>query len=145
MTENNKVFVGNLSYDCCEENLMEFFGTCGRIDDAVIIKDRDTGRSRGFGFVTFELEEDAQKAIKQLHDSDFCGRNITVREAENKRAGGGGGGGRRGGGGYRSGGGYVGGYESGGYRSGGGYGGGGGGYGGGQRRQRDDSRRGGGI
>ncbi|CAK8680331.1 putative RNA-binding protein RbpB [Clavelina lepadiformis] len=136
MGDSCKVFVGNLSYDATEDELYEIFGNCGKVEEVAIIKDRETGRARGFGFVTFGSPEEAQKAIKELHQNDFKGRDLTVREAESRRGGGGGGGGR-----YGGGGGYGGGREGGRYGGGGGYGGGrggdgyggGGGYGGGRR------------
>ena len=125
MAEPCKVFVGNLSYECSDDTLFDHFGQFGKIEEAIVIKDRETGRSRGFGFVTFASESDAQIAIKEGHGKDLMGRDVTVREAESKRGGGGGG---RGGGGRYGGGGY-----------------GGGGYGGGGRRgDYDDQYRGGG-
>lgn len=130
MSDSNKVFVGNLSYNCTQDDLYSAFGECGRVEEATVISDRETGRSRGFGFVTFSSEGEAEKAIQDLHDSDVMGRNITVRKAESKRGGGGGGG-------------YGGGRQSGGYgggRQGGGGGYGGGGYGGGRRERNYDDR-----
>ena len=129
MAEGTKVFVGNLSYNCTEDDLRSKFEDCGKIEEAIIITDRDTGRPRGFGFVTFSCEGEAQEAIKSMHGCELLGRELAVKEAESRR-GGGGGGGRR----DRYGGG--GGYSGGGYGGGGGYsGGGGGGYrGGGDRR-----------
>ena len=115
MTDACKLFVGNLAYQAKNDDLEDLFKKCGDVEDAVVITDRETGRSRGFGFVTFTNEQDAEKAKQDMHEFEFMGRNITVRDAESKR-GGGGGGGRYGGGGY----------------GGGGYG--GGGYGGGGRR-----------
>jgi len=99
--------------------LREKFAEYGDVEDAVVIRDRETGRSRGFGFVTFSSEEDAQKAMDGLNDTEFDGRTIKVDRAARREGGGGGGGG----GGFRSGG------RGGGY-GGGGYGGGGGGRGG---------------
>uniref|UniRef100_H2YSH7 RRM domain-containing protein n=1 Tax=Ciona savignyi TaxID=51511 RepID=H2YSH7_CIOSA len=115
-----KVFVGNLSYDASEEEIRSEFKAYGDVAEVAIINDRETGRPRGFAFVTFEEEDSAVSAINNLNETEFMGRRITVKEATSRRGGGGGG---RGGGGY-GGGGYGGG-------GGGGYGGGGGGYGGG--------------
>ena len=118
----NKVFVGGLSWDATDDDLKELFGECGTVTDGVILQDRETGRSRGFGFVTFSSDDEAKAAIEKFHDFEYMGRNLTVNEARPRedRGGGGGGGGFRGGGG---GGGYRGG---GGGRGGGGRGGGGG-------------------
>lgn len=128
MGEPNKVFVGNLDYKVTKDELWEKFEQFGTIEDAIIIEDRETGRSRGFGFITYSSEGCAQSAIKEMNGLEINGRSLTVKGAENKRGGGGGGGGYRsgGGGGYRSGGG---GYGGGGY---------GGGYGGGENRRRND-------
>ncbi len=134
-----KLYVGNLTYDTTEDTLVELFSEFGEVLSAQIIIDRDTNRSKGFGFV--EMAEGADEAANALNGQDFHGRNLTVNEArpreprDNRGGGGGGyggGGGGRSSGGYGGGGGYVGG--SGG--SGGGYGGGGGsgGYGGGGGR-----------
>jgi len=119
-----KIFVGGLSWGTRDDNLQDAFGKFGVITEAKVIVDRDSGRSRGFGFVTFEDDEAATNAISEMDGTELDGRNIKVNEAQ-ERSGGGRGGGRRGGGGggRRGGGGYGGG--------GGGYGGGGGGYGGG--------------
>ncbi len=131
-----KLYVGNLTYDTTEDNLVELFSEFGEVLSAQIIIDRDTNRSKGFGFV--EMADGADEAANALNGQDFRGRNLTVNEArpreprDNRGGGGGGYGGRSGGGGYGGGGGGYGGGGSGGGRSGGGgYGGGGsGGYGG---------------
>jgi len=119
----NKVFVGGLSWDATDDDLKDLFGECGTVTDGVILQDRETGRSRGFGFVTFSSDDEAKAAIEKFHDFEYMGRNLTVNEARPRedRGGGGGGGGFRGGGGG----------GGGGYRGGGGGGRGGGGRGGG--------------
>jgi RNA recognition motif-containing protein len=134
MTVAKKLYVGNLTYDTTEDNLVELFSEYGEVLSAQIIIDRDTNRSKGFGFV--EMADGADEAANALNGQDFRGRNLTVNEARPRedrggRGGGGyGGGGGGGRGGYGGGGGGGrGGYGGGG--SGGGYGGGGGGYGGG--------------
>jgi RNA recognition motif-containing protein len=91
-----KLFVGGLSFNTTDEGLREGFARFGEITEAKVITDRDTGRSRGFGFVTFTTEEAAQQAIAELNGTEFDGRNIKVNEAQDKPRGGGGGG--RGGG-----------------------------------------------
>ena len=112
MSDACKLFVGSLSYDARNEDLMDRFEEIGKVSDAIIITDRETGRSRGFGFVTFTNEKDAEDAKNQLNESEFMGRTITVRQAQSRR-GGGGGGGYGGGGGRRyNDGGYGGGYRS---------------------------------
>ncbi|HSU67076.1 MAG TPA: RNA-binding protein, partial [Tepidisphaeraceae bacterium] len=127
-----KLYVGNLSYDVDSSALEQLFAAHGTVESAQIITDRDTGRSKGFGFVEMSSDDEAQAAISALNGQENGGRALTVNEAKPKenRGGGGGGGGRGGygggGGGGRSGGGGYGG--GGGGRSGGG---GGGGYGGG--------------
>ena len=89
-----KLFVGNLSWGTDEEGLREHFERFGEVLDARVITDRETGRSRGFGFVTFADSEAAQNAINELDGSDFDGRPVKVNEAiERDRRGGGGGGG----------------------------------------------------
>ena len=135
-----KIYVGNLPWRATDAQLSELFGQHGDVTDAKIVTDRETGRSRGFGFVTMGNNEAAQAAIRALNGFSVEGRSLVVNEAREQSGGGGGGGGgpRRGGfggggggGGYgRGGGGGGGGYGRGG-GGGGGYGGGGGGYGGG--------------
>jgi cold-inducible RNA-binding protein len=100
-----KLFVGGLSFNTTDDGLREGFARFGEITEAKVITDRDTGRSRGFGFVTFTDEQAAQKAIAELNGTEFDGRNIKVNEAEDKPRGGGrgGGGGGYGGGGDRGG------------------------------------------
>ena len=133
-----KLYVGNLSYNVDGSELEQLFGQHGQVVSAQIINDRDTGRSKGFGFVEMADDAEADAAIAALNGQQHDGRALTVNEArprEDRGGGGGGGGGSRGGyaggGGGRSGGGYGGG--GGGGRSGGGYGGGGGGGGRGGR------------
>ena len=117
-----KLYVGNLSYNVDKSNLEQMFAPHGTVVSAQVITDRDSGRSKGFGFVEMGSDQEAQAAIAALNGKNLEGRNLTVNEArpQEGRGGGGGGGGRRpgGGGGYGGGGG------------GGGYGGGGGGGGG---------------
>ena len=129
----NKVFVGGLSFNTTDDVLREGFERFGEITEAKVISDRDTGRSRGFGFVTFGSPESARSAIAEMDGTEFDGRNIRVNEAEERSGGGGGGrggfgGGGGGGGGSRGGhgGGGRGGFSGGGRggRSGGGGGGG---------------------
>lgn len=138
-----KLFVGGIAWATTNEGLREAFERFGEVEDARIITDRDTGRSRGFGFVTFVDDDAAQTAVQEMDGVELDGRRLRVNEANERRPGGGGGGGHRGGGnrgggggGYRGGGGGGGGYRGGGYRGGGGggYGDGGGGYGGGGGR-----------
>lgn len=130
---SKKLFVGGLSWGTDDEGLRQAFSKFGNISEAKVITDRETGRSRGFGFVTFDSDSDAMSAMSEMDGKELDGRTIKVNEAQERapRSGGGGGyGGGRSGGGYGGGGG--GGYGGGG-RSGGGYGGGGGGGGGGNR------------
>ncbi|KHG11483.1 Glycine-rich RNA-binding GRP1A [Gossypium arboreum] len=131
-------FVGGLAWTINDRALEEAFSAYGEIVDSKIINDRETGRSRGFGFVTFRDEKSMRDAIEGMNGRSLDGRNITVNEAQSRRSGGGGGGGGFGGkGGYNRGGdGGYGGRREGGY-GGGGYGGGrrdGGGYGDGGSR-----------
>ncbi|HEY7328714.1 MAG TPA: RNA-binding protein [Gemmataceae bacterium] len=133
------IYVGNLVWDATADDLLALFQSFGAVARAQVITDRETGRSRGFGFVEMDNDEEAQTAIDNLNGTPFRGRPLTVNEArprEERSGGGGGGGGGRsyGGGGGGGGGGGRGGYGGGGR---GGYGGGGGhrdrgGYGGGQ-------------
>ena len=129
----NKLYVGNLSYSIRDEDLLEAFGQFGNVSSAKVMMDRDTGRSKGFGFVEMGSDAEAQAAINGMNGQALDGRAIVVNEArprEERPGGFGGGGGRSGGGGgYGGGGGGYGG--GGGGRSGGYGGGGGGGYGGG--------------
>ncbi len=99
-----KLYVGNLSFDTTTQDLEQSFGEFGTVESTNIIEDRDTGRSRGFGFVEMSSQEEAQKAIAGLNGKEIDGRELKVNEAkpQEKRAGGGGGGGR---GGYGGGGG----------------------------------------
>ncbi len=117
-----KLYVGNLTYNVNETDLEALFSQFGTVQSAQIIIDRDTNRSKGFGFVEMGSDAEAQAAIQGLNGQDHDGRNLTVNEAKPRedRGGGGGYGGSRGGGG----GGYGGGRSGGG----GGYGGGGGRY-----------------
>lgn len=127
-----KIYVGNLPWSATSSTLEELFSAHGAVQSAEVISDRDTGRSRGFGFVEMESDQACAQAIEALNGADFEGRAITVNEARERapRAGGGGGGGYGGGGGGRGGYGGGGGGRGGAGRSYGG-GGGGGGYGGG--------------
>ncbi len=99
---SNKLFVGGLSWDTNDEGLRNAFSQFGDVQEAKVILDRDTGRSRGFGFVTMGAADAAQAAMKELDGSSLDGRSIRVNEANER---GGGGGGRGGGGGGRGGGG----------------------------------------
>lgn len=94
---SKKLYVGGLSWDTNDQGLRQAFEQFGEISDAVVISDRDTGRSRGFGFVTFDDEDAAMEAISKLDGTALDGRNIKVNEAQDKprRGGGGGGGGGR--------------------------------------------------
>ena len=112
-----KLYVGNLSYQVDSSELEQLFGQYGQVVSAQIINDRDTGRSKGFGFVEMADDAEADAAVTALNGQQHNGRALTVNEARPKPEGGGGGGGGRGG--------------RGGYRGGGGGGGGRGGYGGG--------------
>ena len=123
-----KLYVGNLSFSLTSEELGELFAEHGKVVSAKVITERETGRSRGFGFVEFDNPTSGANAIRELNGKNIGGRPLVVREAEDRREGGGGGGGRGGGFGGPRGGGGGGGYGGGG---GGGYGGGGGGRGGG--------------
>ncbi|MGE5611932.1 MAG: RNA recognition motif domain-containing protein [Bacillota bacterium] len=113
-----KLYVGNMSYDVDSSALQQLFSAHGTVESAEVIADRDTGRSKGFGFVEMSTEAEAQAAIAALNGQEHMGRALTVNEAKPRENRGGGGGGR-------------GGYGGGGGRGGrGGYGGGGGGRGG---------------
>jgi RNA recognition motif-containing protein len=127
-----KLYVGNLAFQTSSEDLQQLFAQAGTVESASVVEDRDTGRSRGFGFVEMASKEEGEAAISQFHGKEFNGRNLTVNEARPREDRGGhrGGGGGRGGygGGRGGGGGGRGGYGGGGGRGGGG-GGGGGSYG----------------
>jgi RNA recognition motif-containing protein len=123
-----KLYVGNLSFRVTDDDLFEHFSQLGTVESANIVMDRETGRSRGFGFVEMTNEDEADNAVNEYNGKEYDGRNMVVNEARPRENGGGGGGGGRGGYGGGGGGGR------GGYRGGGG-GGGRGGY---------DSNRGGG-
>ncbi|VFQ72157.1 unnamed protein product [Cuscuta campestris] len=129
-----RCFAGGLSFQTTESGLRNAFSAHGDVTDCKIINDRETGRSRGFGFVTFLNEDSMRNAIEALNGQQLDGRSITVNEAQDRGSGGGGreGGYGRGGGGYGRGGGYRrGGYNNSGYGESRGYGGGeSGGYGG---------------
>ncbi|KAK6129163.1 hypothetical protein DH2020_037095 [Rehmannia glutinosa] len=145
MSTSSKLFVGGLSYSTDEMSLREAFSQYGEVVEARVILDRETGRSRGFGFVTFTSTEAASSAIQAFDGQDLHGRRVRVNYATEKPRGGGFGGGYGGGGGF--GGGYGGGdgyggqggnyggggYQGGGYRGGDGNYSGGGGYGGGNQ------------
>ena len=114
----NKLYVGNLPYSVRDDDLQQAFSAFGQVTSAKVMMERDTGRSKGFGFVEMGSDAEAQAAIEGMHNQALGGRNVVVNEARPMeprppRSGGGGFGGPRGGG--------------------GGYGGGGGGYGGGRR------------
>ena len=112
-----KLYVGNLGYGVTDGELEQMFAAHGTVESAQVIMDRDTGRSKGFGFVEMKSDQEAQAAIAALNGQEVGGRALTVNEARPKTEGGrGGGGGGRGG-----------------YGGGGGGGGGRGGYGGGNR------------
>ncbi len=137
---SKKLFVGGLSWNTDDAALREAFEEYGEVTDAKVVTDRETGRSRGFGFVTFANDADAVEALNNLDGASLDGRTLRVDEAQDRRDGGGGGGGGRGGYGGGGGGGRDGGGR-------GGYGGGGGGGrdgGGGGGRGGDRGGRGGG-
>jgi cold-inducible RNA-binding protein len=103
---NNKLFVGNLSFNTTENDLQDAFAAHGTVLEANLMMDRATGRPRGFAFVTMSTEEEAQKAISALNGANMDGRNLTVnvaRAREERSGGGGGRGGHGGGGGGRGG------------------------------------------
>jgi RNA recognition motif-containing protein len=133
-----KLYVGNLSFQTSSDDLQQLFAQAGTVESASVVEDRETGRSRGFGFVEMSSAEEGAKAIEQFNGKEFNGRNLTVNEARPREdrggRGGGGGGGRGGYGG--GGGGGRGGYGGGGGGNRGGGGGYGGGGGGGNREPR---------
>jgi cold-inducible RNA-binding protein len=122
---STKLYVGNLPYTAKEESLKEHFSSAGSVASVKIIIDRETGRSKGFGFVEMESEDGAQSAVSQLDGQEFEGRSLRVSEAKpqperESRGGGGGFGGGRSGGGFGGGGGNRGGGDRGGRGGGGG-------------------------
>ncbi|KAI0279914.1 hypothetical protein BGY98DRAFT_383908 [Russula aff. rugulosa BPL654] len=116
----SKIYVGNLSWNVTDEMLREASGHFGSVVDSIVMRDRETNRSRGFGFVTFGSEAEAENAVNNMHDSELDGRRIRVNIANARPSGGGGGGGYSGGG-YQGGGNYggQGGYGGQGYQQGG--------------------------
>lgn len=131
----SKLFIGGLAWHTDDQTLRSKFEEFGQVQEAIVVKDRDTGRSRGFGFVRFAQDSEADAAIQSMNNVEFDGRTIRVDKASERTGGGGGFGGSRGGFSGRGRGGYGGGYGQGGYESQGGYNGGGGyqqggGYGG---------------
>jgi RNA recognition motif-containing protein len=127
------IYVGNLSWSMTDDDLSNLFSQYGTVTSAKILKEKNTGRSKGFGFVEMEDDEAAKTAISTLNESEVQGRKLIVNESQPRPEGGGGGYKKSGGGGYGGGGGRSsgGGYGGGGGRSsGGGYGGGSGGGGG---------------
>ncbi|HMO80394.1 MAG TPA: RNA-binding protein [Pyrinomonadaceae bacterium] len=93
---SNKLYVGNLSFRVTSEDLHEHFATAGTVESANVVMDRETGRSRGFGFVEMASEDDANNAIAQFNGTEYDGRNMVVNEARPREDRGGGGGRGRG-------------------------------------------------
>jgi len=125
-----KLYVGNLAFQTSSQDLQDLFAQAGTVESAQVIEDRDTGRSKGFGFVEMASDDEAAAAIEQFNGKDLAGRTLTVNEArprENRSGGGGRG--------FGGGGGNRGGYGGGGGGGRGGYGGGGGNRGGGGGRR----------
>ncbi len=122
-----RLYVGNLSFQTTSQDLQDYFSQAGTVESANVVEDRETGRSRGFGFVEMATKEEGEAAIAQFNGKELNGRNLTVNEARPREdRGGGGGRGGFGGGGGRGGDGGGGGNRGGGGGR-GGYGGGGGG------------------
>lgn len=88
---NKKLYVGNLLYETTQEEIRELFEKAGKVVDAVVISDKYTGRSKGFGFVEMETEEEAKKAVEMYNEKEYKGRKLTVNPARPKREGNGGG------------------------------------------------------
>ena len=82
---SKKLFVGGINYDSSEDALAEYFGQAGTVESAVIITDKMTGRSKGFGFVEFNSDEEAEKAVEMFNEQEFEGRKLTVNEARPPR------------------------------------------------------------
>lgn len=91
---SNKLYVGNLSFDTTESDLKDLFTEAGAVTEAILINDKMTGRSRGFGFVTMADAAGASAATAKFNGHELQGRNLTVNEAKDRESGGGGGGGR---------------------------------------------------
>ncbi len=87
-----KLYVGNISFNISEQDLEDYFGEIGTVESANVITDRDTGRSRGFGFVEMSSQEEGQKAISELDGKELDGRELKVNEAKPRENRGGGGG-----------------------------------------------------
>jgi len=83
-TMPNKLYVGNLSYNTTENELQDLFATAGTVQEVILIQDKMTGKSKGFGFVTMATDEEAKKAISQLSGKSIDGRALTVNEARPK-------------------------------------------------------------
>jgi RNA recognition motif-containing protein len=93
---SKKLYVGNLPYSVDDQSLEEFFAQAGAVESAKVITDRETGRSKGFGFVEMATPEEAEGAIQKLNGQDLDGRPVRVSEAKPQESRGGGGGGRGG-------------------------------------------------
>ena len=89
---SSKLYVGNLAFQTSSEDLRQLFAQAGTVESATVVEDRDTGRSRGFGFVEMSTKEEAQAAISQFNGQDVNGRSLTVNEAKPREDRGGGGG-----------------------------------------------------
>jgi len=87
----NKIYVGNLSFETTEDGLRQAFSEFGGIDDLALIKDRETGRSKGFAFITFDSQEAAERAL-EMNEQQLDGRAVKVNMAQDKKRGNGGGG-----------------------------------------------------
>jgi RNA recognition motif-containing protein len=111
---STKLYVGNLAFQTTNEDLQQLFSQAGTVESASVVEDRETGRSRGFGFVEMATKEEGEAAIQQFNGKEFNGRNLNVNEARPREDRGNRGGGRGGYGGNRGGGGGRGGYGGGG-------------------------------
>jgi len=80
-----KLFVGNIDWNATDEEVNDFFSSIGEVEEAVIIKDKFSGRSKGFGFVTYKEDKNADTAVESLNGKDFKGRNLVVNEARPPR------------------------------------------------------------
>ena len=77
-----QIYVGNMSYNTSEDNLRELFGQYGEVSSVKIITDRETGRAKGFGFITMDTDSEAKEAIEALHQKEYDGRTLTINEAK---------------------------------------------------------------